>query len=465
MPGSTRSRQPGPDDIESVIGAYAVGFDLGTVPENIKRRAKLVLLDTVGVSIYGSRTDYIGTAVGTGTEMGLFGDGRSTIFTTGDGGSVLAATVANAAGATTLELDEGNQRSGHMGVHTVPPAVAVAESVGATGTELLEALVLSYEISARVGDLNRPLSGSLHPHGLWAAFGAAVAAGTLYGFDADEYANACRIAANPSLGTHWAAAMEGATVRNFYTGMTCQHGLTAAMLAASGVSGMDSSVRRHLLSRTAKAELESEDIAACFATLDESYYLDGSYFKMHAACRYTHPPLDAIEAMSEAGPIDPESIDRIVVRSFGSAGMLDGTRPHNRLSAKFSVPYAVAAKLCYGTSGVEAFEADVRSDPSVRALAERVEVVVDDEFERRKAENDDWGAEVEIRFEDGRKRSRTVRNARGGGEKPFTEEGVRSKFRRLVGNVASESAVTAIEERILGIEEVGDTTSLFAEFR
>lgn len=452
-------------DIESAIGTYAAEFDLGTVPERIERRAKLVLLDTLGVSIYGSNTDYVGDTVEAGTEIGLFGDGQSTVFATGTRGSVAAATVANVAGATTLELDEGNQRSGHMGVHTVPPAVAIAESIGANGSELLGALVLSYEISARLGALNRPLSGSFHPHGLWAALGAAVAAGSLHGFDADEYTEACRIAANPFVGTHWAAAMEGATVRNFYTGMTCQHGLTAAALAAGGVSGMNASIRRHLLSHTAARTIDDEAITACFDTLGEAYYLDSSYFKMHAACRYVHPPLDALESMAESAPVDPDSIDRIVIRSFDAAAMLDGKRPHNQLSAKFSVPYAVAAKLRHGTSDIDAFEKDVLSDESVYALAERVDVVADDRWERRKSESDDWGAEIEIRFEDGRKRSEAVTNARGGGEKPFSEAEIRSKFGRLVGNVAPQSTVTAIEERILGIESLEDTASLFAELR
>ena len=456
---------PDRNDIESTIGTYAAEFDLTTVPEAIEKRAKLVLLDTLGVSVYGSNTEYIRTVVESGMQMGLFGDGRSTVFATGTRGSVSIAALANAAGATALELDEGNQRSGHMGVHTVPPAVAVAESVEASGIELLEALVLSYEISARLGDLNRPLAGSFHPHGLWAAVGAAVAAGSLQGFTARQYADACRIAVNPFLGGHWAAAMEGATVRNFYTGMTCQHGLNAAALAGSGVSGMQGSIRRHLLSRTAAEALDTERIVARFGTLGKEYYLDSSYFKTHAACRYVHPPLDALETMASSEPIDTDAIERIVVRSFDAATMLDEKRPKNRLGAKFSVPYAVAVKLLYGTSNVDAFEGDFLSDEAVYALAERVEVVADDYWQHRKGEHDDWGAEIEIHFEDGRKRSERVRNARGGGNNPFTEAEIRSKFRQLVGNTVSRSTANTIEQRTLGVETLDSVASLFDELR
>lgn len=450
----------GTADPESRIGAYAASFSLADVPEPIRTRARLVLLDTVGVCIRGADTAHVARTPAQLAAFGVAqpGSGQSTVFAARDRRLPVAAALVNAAGGTTLELDEGNQRSGHMGIHVVPPALAYAEHVGASGRELLAATVLAYEASARVGALVRPLRSGLHPHGAWAPVGAAVATGRLLGFDADAYAEAVRLAVNPLIVGHWAAATDGATGRDFYTGLACVHGIAAAALAAAGVTGVRDAIRRCLLPTAAGRDVDEATVAGTVATLGEDYFLDRSYFKMHAACRYTHAPIEALAALREGRDIRPDDIERITVRTFELGTRLAGTRPANSLAAKFSTPFALATSLVTGSTGVSAFAEDRVHDDRIRALADRVEVVADPAFERHAAEGT-WGASVEVELADGTTIERTVPNARGVDD-PYTPPEVIAKFDRLVGDVEPASTVDRLRDGLLDVEGVPDVRAL-----
>jgi 2-methylcitrate dehydratase PrpD len=455
---------PSQQQLEPAVAEYCASFSIEDVPEPVRERARLVLLDTLGVCLYGATTpDVAATAdayasIGSG-PVAADSDG-ATLFATGERYPPAVAALTNAGGGTSQELDEGNQRSGHTGIHAVPTAVALAEHLHASGTDLLEAVVLAYEVGARFGDVNRPLVSDLHPHGEWAAIAAAVAAGSMLDFDAAEYREAIRIAANPFVAAHWAAATEGATVRNYYTGITCRHGIDAALLARGDVTGIEDAVSRSLLEYTAAEDLGPDQLDAVFSSLGEEYYLETSYFKMHAACRYTHAPIEATNAVLDAVDFDEEDVERITVRTFEAGTRLDDPNPTNALSGKFSLPYVIATLIRHGTSDVDAFTDERLADEATADLAARVEIVQDDVFESR-ASDGLWGAAIEIELVDGRTVERTVEDARGGGDNPFTREEVVGKFRRLVGTAYDDKAAAALHDRIFDVTSLDDAARLF----
>lgn len=437
------------DDIAASVATYATTASLNDVPEAVQNRVPLVLMDTIGVCIRGSETPYIQQAADALTRLGRGSveTNGATAFATGQRHDVSMAALLNAAGGTTLELDEGNQESAHPGIHTVVPAVAAGQHLDVSGKQLLDAILVGYEIGARLGDVIRPMQSGLHPHGGWSPVSAAVAVGRLQSFDTATMADAIRNAVNPFIVGHWQAAYEGATVRDFYTGLGCQHGIIAATLADAGVTGVDGAVEECLLPYTA-ADISSEAITAPFETLGEQYYLTESYMKVHAACRYTHAPLEAIAAIQDRATINPEDIERIRVRTFELGATLDRTDPDNVLSAKFSTPFALATRVVTGDSGAEAFISDRVADAKTQALAERVEVTVDAEFEQR-ASDGIWGAAVSVELTDGTTHSETVPDARGGGENPFTREEIYQKFDALVETQLSPELSEELRTRLL----------------
>src|SRR6202030_1661799 len=91
------------------------------------------------------------------------------------------AAFLNGTAGTMLEIDEGNQFArGHPGIHVVPAVLAAAEELGSSGSDVLLAIALGYEIGSRVGIASK-LRVTMHPHGTWGTVGAAVAVARLHG--------------------------------------------------------------------------------------------------------------------------------------------------------------------------------------------------------------------------------------------------------------------------------------------
>ena len=225
-----------------------------------------------------------------------------------------------------------------------------------------------------------------------------------------------------------AAAIEGATVRNTYSGMSNLTGKLAVDMAAAGFTGLEKGIERHLSSATA----DGVDPTRLSEALGERWEVTRGYFKRHAACRYTHPTLDAIAALQAPESMDPDRVASVVVETYPTAASLDRAHPTNSLEAKFSVPFAVATRLVHGHSDKPAFEQTAITD-RMTALADRVEVRAADDLASRVP--DARSARVTIRFDDGRERSHEVEHAKGGAERPWSEAELREKFETLVAPV------------------------------
>ncbi|MCL6648863.1 MAG: MmgE/PrpD family protein [Chloroflexi bacterium] len=148
----------------------------------------------------------------------------------------MLAAFCNALSACWQELDEGHRLArGHPAIHVVPVVLALGEAQRRRSREALAALVAGYEVAARLGRacLLRP---ELHPHGVWGALAAAATAVKLQGGEPTLLAGAMANAAALVLAPPAVAALEGATVRNAYAAVACQHGLLAAELARAGVT-------------------------------------------------------------------------------------------------------------------------------------------------------------------------------------------------------------------------------------
>ncbi|MFC7157428.1 MmgE/PrpD family protein [Halomarina halobia] len=425
-----------PTDHERELASFVADLDPADVPERIRDRAGLVVADTVGAILGGASDPAVAGLVErwAGTPNG---NGTATVLGTDDlGADPTKAAFVNGTSGTALELDEGHKyAAGHPAIHVLPAALAEAEADYGGGEAFLTAFVAGYEAAVRVARAATPLDARYHPHGVWGAVGAAAAVCRYRGFDPDETLTSLRIAANYAQHTRFAAATEGATVRNSFAGMSNLSGIVAADQAGAGFTGLSEGIARHLDAATD----DGVDPAALSEGLGTDWELAEGYFKRHAACRFTHPALDAVAALDDAGSVPPPArIERVEVETYPAAAALAATRPGNALQAKFSVPFAVATALVTGGTGKEAFEESALTDETL-ALAERVSVRVADDIAERVP--DARGARVRIRDRAGTTVSRTVEEARGGERDPFTEAELREKFEALAAPVVGDRRV------------------------
>ncbi|MDR7520717.1 MAG: MmgE/PrpD family protein [Armatimonadota bacterium] len=418
---------------EAQLATFACTLRSDHLPEPVAARARLVVLDTLGAIIGG-----MPTILQAAEHLARTSPGAATILGTPWRAEPGHAAFLNGSAGTALELDEGHRfAAGHPAIHVVPAALAAAEMTDATGERFLAAVAAGYEVAARAGRAIGPLRPPLHPHGTWGTLGAAAATAVLLGAEPKAVAEALRLAAHYAIHTHYAAATEGATVRDTYAGASNLLGVLAARLALSGITGMPD-----LLRTLAPLAASPPDAEVLTHRLGDGYEVARGYFKMHAACRHLHGALDCLDEILRTHPVAPEEVVRVEVDTYAPASTFTGRRPQTRLAAKFSLPFAVATRLVTGTSSAEAFEPGALT-PETFALAERVVVRERPEFTAAQPARRPTAVSVLLR--DGRRLQAQVSLPRGEDDLAYEDDQVREKFTRLAGRVlGAEAAARAV---------------------
>lgn len=423
----------------------AASLDFAAVPADVVQHVGRVVADTVGVSIAGHRAEPMRQLIENNDPLGpaaLDGSGPSTVLTparpqvTPD-----LAAYLNASAGSFLELDEGIRPTGHPAMQCVPPALAVAEAVHASGAELLAAVLTGYEVTARLFRAYR-LTYPVHPHGHLGAIGGAVAVARLT--SADPVVAGTIAATSPVLSI-WTACYEGATARNTWMGQAAQSAVIASRLARAGFRGSLKSLHE------AFGELAGAlvDEAVLTAPLDhQALAITGNYFKVHSACALTHAALDAVLELDVSCPQD---ITDVRVETVRNNMKLDRMAEPDSLSARFSMQYAVATALLHGRARPEDFE----FDPAVAEFAARVHVEVAPDLEQA------WPVASPVRMtvitRDGITRSHQVDNPRGYSSRPLSEDELFGKF---VANVGPGAA--RMWDRLCDLPQLADCAQLWS---
>jgi 2-methylcitrate dehydratase PrpD len=143
--------------------------------------AKTIVLDTLGTILAGSQlTENSSLAQ---LPRDLSGQGRATLIGHRSRVQPVFAALVNATAGVAQEMDEGNRLGGgHPSIHVTPGAIAMGEELGKSGKELLESIIVGYEVTSRSrhchqGEARGPFSRT------WGTIGAAAATARLLGFD------------------------------------------------------------------------------------------------------------------------------------------------------------------------------------------------------------------------------------------------------------------------------------------
>ena len=440
-------------ELERLIVELAYNESYGKIPASVLDRAKLVILDTLGVAIRGNQTPYIRSAASALAPQIKNG---STLIALGRRSTAPLAALINASGTTTLELDETLRHGGgHCAVQVLPGAIAMAEQVGASGREVLTAFVCAYELGARLGKILSPFKSTLHPHGIWAAPAAALAASLVQGLRQEETIEAMRIACNLSITSSFSTAFEGATVRDFYAGFAAHNGLVASLLAREGVTGAKNAILSVLRPAVSQNEL-GDGLEEAFADFGKNFYIESNHLKPYAACFSVQAPIDA--GLSLNGSVDPRNIERIDVYSTKLSARLARRDPQNALAAKFSIPYGVASSIIFGAAGPEEFSDTYVRQAGVQALSAKVNVFADKEITNRAPEK--WGVRLEVFEKNGRKKVVEVEDTVGIGNDGNYRGRVERKFESLALVVYTERRIREIRAAVSRLDESPGVRSL-----
>ena len=127
----------------------------------------------------------------------------------------------------------------HPGAPVIPAALAAGEMVGASGADVLAAIIAGYEVTCRVAlalPAGEHYDRGFHPTATCGAFGAAAAAARVFGLDADGVAGALGTVLSQAAGSLQFLA-NGAWTKRFQVGWAAINGLMAATLVREGFKG------------------------------------------------------------------------------------------------------------------------------------------------------------------------------------------------------------------------------------
>ena len=253
-------------------------------------------------------------------------------------------------------------------------ALALAESIGASGRDVLAAVVKGVEIQGWIRQACGHVASrdfKFHPPGMVGPIGAAVAASHLLRLDAAALANAIGIATSRcgSLTSN-----TGTMTKSTHCGYAASLGLELALLAASGFTGDDnafdsaSGYAAIFLPPQFDREMLMSLWRAVPAGRPRLHAQDFSV-QVHHPLRHHRragraaalPSADAIRAVRMLAPIVPT-----------------GDRPHPRtgLEGKFSVQYTLAAALLDGAVTLSSFTDERLHRPDMQTLLAKIAVTM-----------------------------------------------------------------------------------------
>ena len=437
--------------------AFAMDTDYRGLPVSVRHAASRCVLDHLGCVIGGVRTD-LGRIVA-GQVMQEGGEPQATLVASG-GKRVPAVAAALANGTAANALDFDDTLVGHPGSTVIAAALATAEYGHRDGPDLLAAVTIGYEVCSRIASFWQPIGGRyrhVFDTATLETFGAVAAAGRLLDLSLAEFENAFGIAAATApIPRVRKAEGEGGVLRPMLKstwGWASAAGVRAALLAKAGLTGQAHSLDGENLIWRLQPAVPGIDLKSPEDRLGEFYFIERTEFKPYPACRFLHSTLEALSRLIELEAIGWDEIAKVEVHSFDLLGdpyhyIL---KPSSHSEAQFSTPFCAAALLYHGRLTADAFTPEGLAHKEVLALAQKVTVGVDPEYQQ--AYPQQLGSRVRVSNSRGEEWQMDCNHPRGGPSNPLDDAELNHKFVDLAGRHFSPSESRGLAKRILNIEQ------------
>jgi 2-methylcitrate dehydratase PrpD len=445
------------------IAEFVSGLKYEAIPEEVRHRIKLLMLDSLGCALYGAHLPW--SRILQRRFAALDATRACRVWGTDQKLSAPHAALVNGTQVQGFELDDVH-RAGvlHVGAVVLPALIPLAEmKKGMSGREFLTAAVAGYEIGPRVGLCMGPahIASGWHSGATLGVFSAAAGAARGLRLDADRTVHALGIAGTQAAGLM--AAQFGAMVKRMHAGRSSQSGLYGALLAQAGFTGIVNVLESEYggFCTTMSQSKDNFNLGELTSGLGTRWETMGIALKFYACVGTNHTTLDAIREMQAERPFGAKDVRRIVVHGSEVTVNHVGWKyvPQGLTSAQLNLPYCVATWLLDGDCFVDQFTEKKVADRARMALAERVEVVHDPAITALGAKFR-HKVHVEAHLNDGTVLKRTVEAARGSEKKFATDAEIVDKFEKLAGKALPRARVAKLRDAMLGLEKLGDAAEL-----
>ena len=451
--------------ISQMLARFAAELRFEDIPAAVLERAKLHILDALGVALASSTEDFAPRILA--SIASLSGSGAYPVIGFANCLPIRDAVLVNGAMVHGIDFDDTHAAGVlHVSASALPMALAAAQSTGGSGKDMLLAYLISIETASRIAIAAKSgfhLNG-FHPTGMVAPFGAVLGIGRLWGLTAAQLAHAQGAVLSMASGS-FEFLEDGAWNKRLHPGWAVGAAFTACAVAKGGFIGARKAYEgRYGLYNAYLGKNGPADLSKCTEGLGTTWEMLNVSLKPYPVCHYNHAFVDAALALRKAHNIRFEDIE-LMTASIGKdqVGIVcepeaNKKRPQNLYDARFSLHFAIAAAMVRGQFTMDEIANDVIIDPRVLALCDKTRYVLDPDsaFPRY------YSGKLEIRLKDGR----TVRHDepinRGSRDNPLSSEDIISKFRATASRALPAERIEKAIIETLSLEKIVSPQSLLA---
>ena len=430
------------------------------LPAEVTREAKQFIVDSLACAVGAFHSEpgricrQLAQELGGPPEATILGEKRRV--------GASAAILANEVMIRYLDyndsLDIAKGPGDVAGTHpsgAFPAAFAVGERVGASGKQLIEAIVVGYEVMGRMIDaFATGLEVLAFHHGSVIPYGTAAMAGKLLRLSEDQIVHAMGIAGAAAIGLDIldAEGEEYNMTKNIADALLSERGVIGALLAQKNFTGPERVIEGN--KGFADAVLRGQKNYVPKPERGRFWILETT-MKYVCAEATTQGHLAATSELVREHKLRPEEIVEIWIRSNKRTVFHTGDPakkfPTNKETADHSSHFLTAVTVVDGKVTPTAYTPAKYADPVIKRLIDKVRLEHGPEFD-----NIIPAASVTIKTTDGRTVTKRVDQPKGHPQNRMTDDEIRRKFLECADGVMSTGQVDRIIETVMNLERVGD---------
>jgi 2-methylcitrate dehydratase PrpD len=406
-------------------------------------------LNWVGCAVGGSRHEAAEAALAA-VRM-LEPAPQSTILGRAERVDMASAALVNGITSHTFDFDDTHLKTV---IHPAGPVasalLALAEVRGASGRELLDALILGVDVECRIGNMMYPdhYDRGWHITGSTGVLGAAAACARLMKLDERRTEWALGIAASQPIGMR---EQFGTMTKPFHPGAAARAGLTSALLAANGFTASPRAIEAPRgYAQVVSTKCDWNEITG---ELGSRFEISFNTYKPFACGIVIHPTIDAATQLRGQG-VKVEDVERVELRVHPLVLELTGKKePQDGLQGKFSVYHGFALGLAFGRAGESEYADEIVRRPDMVDLRRKVNATADPSI-------DEAAADVTVTLKGGAKKQVFVEHAIGSLARPMGDADLEAKFHGLADPVIGAAKAQALIASCWNLARAKDVRAL-----
>jgi 2-methylcitrate dehydratase PrpD len=436
------------------LAHFAVNLSLDSVPPEVLRAAKSLVIDTVGVASYGSLFPWSQSILRFAQATSAAGHAR--LFGV-DGVRMSAPQAALCNGAFSHAFEQDSLRKPGAGVHpgatVLAPAWAVAEECDASGANLLKAVIAGCEVMFRIGaaSLHSSEKKGFHAPGLTGPYGSAVASGLLLGLNESQMVSALGIAGSLSAGLMaFTKSNQGSDVKRLHLGRAAEAGVVAAMLAKEGLDGPETILE----GRFGFLEAYCDDSNAELLTtnLGSSWETSKTCLKAFPCHITAHTPIESLRVLMGEHRFIAEQVAQIHLEVSEKVLSHHVIRePSDIKQAQYSTPFCVAWALHHDPYQPGNMNDAILHDELVRQTCRDIQL---SPFSQSEKKNSAWSSLLRVTLKSGKVYELWSDEFLGSPNKPLNSTQLQQRFFQLTEGCLNK------EQWWIALNSVQDLASL-----